>query len=108
MLLSSIIQLGDKMKRGVKRDYDPEFKLEAAQLVLDHNYTNREAADAMNVSASTLNGWVRQLRKERKGESPKAGPITPEQRRIRELEKQIRKVELENEILKKASALLMS
>ena len=35
-------------------------------------------------------------------------PITPEQREIAELKKQVKRLELEKEILKKASALLMS
>ncbi|ETE38763.1 transposase ISPsy12, partial [Escherichia coli LAU-EC9] len=35
-------------------------------------------------------------------------PITPEQQRIRELEKQVRRLEEQNTILKKATALLMS
>ena len=34
--------------------------------------------------------------------------MTPEQREIRELKKQVERLELEKEILKKASALLMS
>ncbi len=34
--------------------------------------------------------------------------MTPDQQRIRELEKQLRRVEEEKEILKKATALLMS
>jgi transposase len=39
---------------------------------------------------------------------PKATALTPDQRRIQELEKQLRRVETEKEILKKATALLMS
>lgn len=42
----------------------------------------------MGVSKSTLENRVRQLRKERQGETPKASALTPEQRRIQELEKQ--------------------
>ena len=42
------------------------------------------------------------------GKTPLASPMTPEQREIRELKKQIERLELEKEILKKASALLMS
>jgi len=34
--------------------------------------------------------------------------MTPEQLRIRELEKRLQRVEMENDILKKATALLMS
>ncbi|MGP9631389.1 transposase, partial [Halomonas sp. AOP42-C1-46] len=32
-----------------KRNFSPEFRLEAAQLVVDQHYTVREAAEAMNV-----------------------------------------------------------
>jgi transposase len=91
-----------------RRTFSPEFKLEAAQLVVDQGYTVRAACDAVGVGKSTMEYWVRQLRQERKGETPKASAITPEQRRIQELEKQLRRVEEEKEILKKATALLMS
>lgn len=62
----------------------------------------------MNVGSSTLEAWVRQLRRERQGIPPSAAPITPEQQHIRELEKQVRRLEEQNTILKKATALLMS
>jgi len=96
------------MKKRPSRNFSPEFRLESAQLVVDQNYTVREAAAAMNVGLSTMDKWVRQLRQERNGESPKATPMTPEQLKIRELEKRIRDIEMEKEILKKATALLMS
>lgn len=91
-----------------RRTFSPEFKLEAAQLVVDQGYTVRAACDAVGVGKSTMEYWVRQLRQERQGETPKAAALTPEQRRIQELEKQLRRVEEEKEILKKATALLMS
>ncbi len=62
----------------------------------------------MNVSKSAMESWVRQLKQERQDKSPKAMPITPEQIEIRELKKKLQRIEMENEILKKASALLMS
>ena len=96
------------MNRRPKRNFSPEFRLEAAQLVVDQNYSVREAAKAMNVGNSTMDKWVRQLKKERGGEQPKATPMTPDQLRIRELEKRLRDVETEKDILKKATALLMS
>ncbi len=57
---------------------------------------------------STMTRWVKQLRDERQGKTPKASPITPEQIEIRELRKKLQRIEMENEILKKATALLMS
>lgn len=96
------------MKHKARRSFSAEFKLESAQLVLDQHYSIREAAIAVGVGHSTMDRWVRQLRKERNGQTPKASAMTPEHRRIKELEKRIRDIEEQNEILKKATALLMS
>ncbi len=96
------------MNMRVKRNFSPEFRHDAAQLVVDQNYTVREAAEAMNVGYSTMDKWARQLRQERNGITSKATPMTPDQLKIRELEKRIRDIEMEKEILKKATALLMS
>ncbi|WP_420820646.1 IS3 family transposase [Serratia microhaemolytica] len=83
------------------RTFSAEFKLEAAQLVTEHGYSVKEAATAMNVSKSAMDRWVRQLKQEQQGISPKASPITPDQQKIRELEKKIRRIEEENSIFKK-------
>lgn len=82
-------------------NFSPEFRLETAQLVVDQGYTNKEAAEAMGVGYSTLGKWVKQLREERAGKTPQATPMTPEQREIRELKKQVKRLELEKEILKR-------
>jgi len=60
------------------------------------------------IGKSTLDKWVRQLRNECKGISSSATPLSPDKRKIRELEKRIKRIEIEKEILKKATALLMS
>ena len=91
-----------------KRNFSAEFKRESAQLVVDQNYTVADAASVMDVGLSTMTRWVKQLRDERRGNIPKASPITPEQIEIRELKKKLQRIEMENEILKKATALLMS
>lgn len=62
-----------------------------------------DAASAMDVGLSTMTRWVKQLRDERQGKTPKASPITPEQIEIRELRKKLQRIEMENEILKKAT-----
>ena len=96
------------MNTRKRRSFSREFKLEAAQLVVDKGYTIREAASAMNVGHSSMDRWVAQLRKELHGETPNASALTPEHQRIKELEKQLRRIEEHNTILKKATALLMS
>jgi len=78
-------------------------------LVVDQNHTVSDAAKAMDVGLSMMMKWVKQLSDERQGKTPKASPITPEQIEIRELKKKPQRIEMENDILKKATtALLMS
>ena len=91
------------MNKKTRPTFSPEFRLECAQLVLDQGYSVAKAAAAMNVGKSTMDKWVRQLREERAGVTPKATPMTPDQLKIRELEKRIKQIELEKEILKKAT-----
>ncbi|BCN93144.1 transposase [Thiomicrorhabdus immobilis] len=91
-----------------RRTFSAEFRLESAQLVVDQGYTAAEAAEAMGVGLSTMNKWVKQLREERKGKTPKASALTPEQIEIQQLKKRIKYLEEEKDILKKATALLMS
>ncbi len=96
------------MTKKIRPNFTPEFRLESAQLVLDQGYSVKEAAEAMNVRKSTMDKWVRQLKDERGEITPKATPMTPDQLKIRELEKKIKRIEMEKEILKKATALLIS
>ena len=96
------------MTKRIRPNFTPEFRLESAQLVLDQGYSIKEAAEAMNVGKLTMDKWVRQLKDERDGITPKATPMTPDQLKIRELEKKIKRIEMEKEILKKATALLAS
>lgn len=91
-----------------QRNFSPEFRLEAAQLVVDQGYTLKAACEAMGVGKSTMEYWIRRLRAERAGRRPKGEALTPEQREIQELKRKLRQVEEEKEILKKATALLMS
>lgn len=102
-------QLGGDMKKRTRPTFTPEFRLESAQLVVDQNYSIREAAEAMSVGKSTMDKWVRQLRTERAGgQIASATPMTPDQRKIRDLERKVKHIEMEKDILKKATALLMS
>ena len=81
-----------------KRNFSAEFKRESAQLVVDQKYTVADAAKAMDVGLSTMTRWVKQLRDERQGKTPKASPMTIE---IRKLRKKLQRIEMENEILKR-------
>lgn len=91
-----------------RRNFSPEFRLEATQLILDQHYSVAAAATTMNVGKSTMYEWVRQLKDKQAGKFPSASPMTPELIEIRELKKRIQRAEMERYILKNATALFMS
>ena len=92
-----------------RRSFSTDFKLEAAGLVLDQGYSIPEAGKSMGIGPTALRRWVEQLHSERGGTTPpRSKAMTPEQKRIQDLEAQVRRLEREKEILKKATALLMS
>ncbi len=91
-----------------KRNFSAEFKRESAQLVVDQNYTVADAAKAMDVDQNYTVADAAKAMDVGLSTTPKASPITPEQIEIRELRKKLQRIEMENEILKKATALLMS
>jgi len=92
-----------------RRTFSKEFKRESAALVLDQDYTLQEACTAVGVGETALRRWVQQLQSERNGQTPTKGKaLTDEHAEIQQLKKQIKRLELEKEILKKATTLLMS
>jgi transposase len=92
----------------LRRSFNTDFKREAANLVLKEGYSVAEASRSLDVGETALRRWIDQLEGERLGVTPKAKAFTDEQRRIQELEAQVRRLEQEKSILKKATALLMS
>ncbi len=95
-----------KMK---KPSFTTEFKVDSANLVINQGYSVNEACQAVGVSESAIRRWVKQLKEEQRGCTPTGSKaLTPDQQRIQELEAKIKRIEREKEILKKATALLMS
>lgn len=58
-----------------RRTFTPEFKREAASLVLDQGYSHIEAARSLGLVESALRRWVSQLQQE-------CGGITPDQQSV--------------------------
>lgn len=87
-----------------RRSFTPEFKEEAAKLVVDQGYSVSHACQTMDVGHTALRRWVEQLKAERGGQRLAGQALTPEQQRIQALEAQVRQLEKERDILKKSTA----
>ena len=92
-----------------RRTFSQAFKIDSASLVVDKGYSIKEASQAVGISHSAMRRWVKQLKAERGGYTPVGSKaLTPEHQRIQALESEIKRLKQENEIIKKATALLMS
>ncbi|MBD2794056.1 transposase [Xenorhabdus sp. 42] len=92
--------------KHTKRHYSTEFKLEAVQQVILHQQRVVDVARTLGIDTSTLGKWVRQYKEEQQGMTPVGQALMPEQRRIQALEKQVKRLEMEKEILKQAAVLM--
>jgi transposase len=95
------------MTKRTRATYSPEFKLEVAQQIVDMGRPIKEVSESLGLGKSTVDKWARQLRNERNGQLSSATPLTPDQLKIREIERKTKNLETDNTILKKASALLI-
>jgi transposase len=87
-----------------RRTHSQEFKREAVALVAEHGYSYAAAGRSLGVNGALIGRWRRQL-EEGAGEAfPGKGKRSAEQQRIHDLETENRRLRMEKEILKKATA----
>lgn len=88
------------------REYTPEFKRSAMMLVTDQHYPIARAARELGMPFGTLALWLRKSGWTRPVESTLPPSQDPQvlQARIDELQRQVRRLETDKEILKKATA----
>src|SRR5438128_11259700 len=79
--------------------YSPEFKEQAAKMVVDFSRPIAQVARELKVNDTTLGFWVKAYRQKRSGEPL---PLEmPDQARLQELERRTRELEMEHAFLKK-------
>ncbi len=81
-----------------------EFKQEAVALVVEHGYSFAAAGRSLGVTGALIGRWKRDLQDKATEAFPGKGKRTAEQQRIHELEAENRRLRMEREILKKATA----
>ena len=91
-------------KKKVRRRYSKEFKEDACLLVLDEGRSKADVARSLGVNPASLGNWVKEFQKDRNSAFPGNGRerLTEEQKKIKELEKELRQARMERDILKKA------
>ena len=95
------------MSKQKRRNYDSDFKRNAVLLSYEKGRVAVEVAENLGISKETLYGWRHEYRANGAIAFPGKGneTLTADQKRIKELEKQVRDAEMERYILKKAVAI---
>jgi transposase len=87
---------------GKYKTFTPEFREEAARMVVETSRPIADVAREINVSETSLGNWVRDYRKKHAEDEP---PLELSERaRLRELERENRELRMKADFLSKAAA----
>ena len=92
-----------KVKRE-RREFDSQFKLQVVRMIREQNLSVGQVCKDLDLVESAVRRWLTQYDEETAGRPGIGKPLTAEQQRIRQLEAQVRQLQSDNELLKKASA----
>ena len=87
----------------IRNRYTKEFKLDAVSLVIDQDYSRAEAARSLDINANMLGRWVKEHQLGDGQTFRGNGKLNSEQEEIRKLKSQLKRLEMEKDILKKAT-----
>jgi transposase len=85
-----------------RRVYSLEYKLEAVKLICEKGLSARQVADDLGVEVSNIRRWKKQY-----GDQPleNVAVVSAEMKEIGRLQEQVRRLKIERDILKKATAI---
>lgn len=95
------------MRKG-KSKFTKEFKLEAVKLVTEQGYTQAQAAQSLRIDAKNLNRWIKEETQVETPAKRKYPLARDEQEELQQLRKEVKRLKMEREILKKATAFFVN
>jgi transposase len=98
----SDMESGKQQKRP-RRSFTDDFKAGAVRLVLDEGKTIPQVARDLDLTESSVRGWVERARADR-GKGKPGVLTTAEKEELAALRKEVRTLRMERDILKKAAA----
>ncbi len=88
----------------VRGQYPPEYKLRAVAMMTEQHLSVTEVARRLGVPAKRLHEWKKAVREHGVGAFPGAGHLTPQEDELRRLRAEVKRLEMERDLLKKAAA----
>jgi transposase len=88
------------MAKRTRKRYTDEFKAEAVKLVVKEGYSISQAARNLDINTNMLTRWKHELT----GNATRRNQAADDKEEIQLLREEVRRLKLEREILKKATA----
>lgn len=89
---------------GKRKVYTPEFKLAAVKMITEQKLSVAEVARRLGVTENRLHDWKRAILTKGVDAFPGSGHLTPVEEELRQLRADVKRLEMERDILKKATA----
>jgi len=89
---------------ATRKKYTREFKQDAVRLVIEQGYNQSEAARNLGIDRGMLGRWVKEAQEDESEAFRGNGKRIVEQEELRQLRDENRRLRMEREILKKATA----
>jgi transposase len=87
-----------------RKQYSRQFKVDAVKLLTEQGYKVSEAARNLGIHHSSLRRWKKQFETNGDQAFPGKGNLSPEKEELYRLRKEVKRLRMEREILKKAAA----
>lgn len=84
------------------KHFDYEFKMQTARMIVEERRKVTEVSRELNIPYDTLRNWVNVYREKQRAAVEGSGNVPANQKPVKDLEREIRELREENEILKKA------
>ena len=91
-------------QQRARRTFDTAFKLQVIKMIKEQGIPVAQVCRDLKLVDSAVRRWLAQYEGERNGKLTGAMPLTPEQQRIRQLERENQRLKEDVALLKKASA----
>jgi len=87
-----------------RKHYSKQFKIDAVKLVTEQGFNVSEAARNLGIHHSSLTRWKRHLESDGNQAFPGKGNLSAEKEELSRLRKENKRLRMERDILKKATA----
>ena len=85
-----------------RKTYDKEFKLSAVKMIVEGGMSLSRVSRDLGINENSLHKWKKDYLSDQQNAFPGKGRLKPEEEELRKLKKQLSRVTMERDILKKA------